>query len=127
MSNPRNSEADPLSMFRLEGRVAFLSGASGHLGRPMAKILASAGAHVVLNGRTEEPLAAFADELKSLGLSASVACFDVTEESAVRCHVGLIGEQYGRLDVLVNNAGAGKPGTIDSATAADFEQLYRVN
>jgi NAD(P)-dependent dehydrogenase (short-subunit alcohol dehydrogenase family) len=126
MSNLRSSEPDPLAMFRLEGRVAFLSGASGHLGRPMAKALASAGAHVVLNGRKEEALAVFVGELKSAGLSASVACFDVTDESAVRRHIGLIGEQYGRLDVLVNNASSGRPGTIESATAADFEQLYRV-
>jgi NAD(P)-dependent dehydrogenase (short-subunit alcohol dehydrogenase family) len=127
MSNPRNSESDPLAVFRLDGRVAFLSGASGHLGRPMAKALGSAGAHVILNGRTQETLEAFAAELKSGGLSASVACFDVTDESAVRRQIGLIGEQYGRLDVLVNNASAGRPGTIESATAADFEQLYRVN
>jgi NAD(P)-dependent dehydrogenase (short-subunit alcohol dehydrogenase family) len=93
----------------------------------MAKALASAGAHVVLNGRKEEALAVFVGELKSAGLSASVACFDVTDESAVRRHIGLIGEQYGRLDVLVNNASSGRPGTIESATAADFEQLYRVN
>jgi NAD(P)-dependent dehydrogenase (short-subunit alcohol dehydrogenase family) len=127
MSNLRSSEPHPLSIFRLDGRVAFLSGASGHLGRPMAKALASAGAHVLLNGRKQEVLAAFADELKSVGLSASVSGFDVTDESAVRRHVRLIGEQYGRLDVLVNNASAGRTGTIESATATDFEQLYRVN
>jgi NAD(P)-dependent dehydrogenase (short-subunit alcohol dehydrogenase family) len=127
MSNLRSNDPDPLLMFRLDGRVAFLSGAAGLLGRPMAKALAAAGAHVVLNGRTRDALEAFADELKSAGLSASVACFDVTDEAEVRRHIGLIGEQYGRLDVLVNNASAGAPGTIESATAADFEQLYRVN
>jgi NAD(P)-dependent dehydrogenase (short-subunit alcohol dehydrogenase family) len=122
-----NNNEDPLSMFRLDGRVAFLSGATGLLGRPMAKALASAGAHVVLNARTQNALEAFVAELKNAGLSASVACFDVTDETAVRRHIGLIGEQHGRLDVLVNNASAGMPGTIDSATARDFEQLYRVN
>lgn len=127
MSNLRSSETDPLSMFRLDGRVAFLSGATGLLGRPMAKALASAGAHVVLNARKQDALEAFVDELKSAGLSASMACFDVTDEAAVRQHIGLIGEQYGRLDVLVNNASAGRSGTMESATAADFEQLYRVN
>jgi NAD(P)-dependent dehydrogenase (short-subunit alcohol dehydrogenase family) len=127
MSNLQSNNSDPLSMFRLDGRVAFLSGAAGLLGRPMAKALAFAGAHVVLNGRTQDTLEASVEELKSVGLSASVACFDVTDETAVRRHIGLIGEQYGRLDVLVNNASAGRPGTMESATAADFEQLYRVN
>ena len=93
----------------------------------MANALASAGAHVVLNGRRQDALEAFAEELKSAGLSVSVACFDVTDEAAISRHIGLIGEQYGRLDVLVNNASAGRPGTIEGATAADFEQLYRVN
>ena|SRR5579859_687856 len=127
MSNLQSSGADPLAMFRLDGRVAFLSGAAGLLGRPMAHALASAGAHVVLNGRTASTLEALADELKKAGLSASVACFDVTDEAAVRQNVALIGERHGRLDVLVNNASAGMPGTIESATAQDFESLYRVN
>ena len=127
MSNLQSSEHDPLSKFRLDGRVAFLSGAAGHLGRPMAKALASAGAHVVLNGRNRDGLDALAGELTSAGLSASVACFDVTDGAALRRQVDLIGEQHGRLDVLVNNASAGKAGSIESATASDFEQLYRVN
>jgi NAD(P)-dependent dehydrogenase (short-subunit alcohol dehydrogenase family) len=129
MSNPQSSGDDrnPVALFRLDGRVAFLSGAAGLLGRPMAKALASAGAHVVLNGRTRGPLDAVAEELKNAGLSASVACFDVTDETAMRRHIDLIGERHGRLDVLVNNASAGSPGTIESATAQDFEQVYRVN
>ena len=104
-----------------------MSGATGLLGRPMARALATAGAHVVLNGRTQNALDTFAAELKSQGLSASVACFDVTDETALQRHIGLIGEQHDRLDVLVNNASSGRTGTIESATAQDFEQLYRVN
>lgn len=77
-------ERDPLSVFRLDGRVAFLSGASGWLGRPMAKALAFAGAHVVLNGRREDVLEGYVDELRRAGLSVSAACFDVTDEAAVR-------------------------------------------
>ncbi len=127
MNNRQSSVQDPSLIFRLDGRVAFLSGAAGHLGRPMAKALACAGAHVVLNGRTQESLALLAEELKAAGLSASIACFDVTDGAAMRQHLGRIGEKYGRLDVLVNNASPSKPGTIESATADDFDQLYRVN
>src|SRR4029077_6540555 len=93
----------------------------------MAKALGSAGAHVVLSGRNPDGLEAVAEELKNAGLSASVACFDVTEGVAARRHIGLIGKQHGRLDVLVNNASAGSAGSIESATVVDFEQLYRVN
>ena len=115
------------SLFRLDGRVAFLSGASGWLGRPMARALASAGAHVILNGRKQDTLENFVDELVSAGLSVSVACFDVTEEASVRVCVDQISRRHGRLDILVNNASSGRPGTIESATAGDFDQLYRVN
>ncbi len=93
----------------------------------MATALASAGAHVVLNGRSQKVLDALAGELKSAGLHASAACFDVTDGNAVRRQIELIGEKHGRLDILVNNASAGSAGSIESATAADFEQLYRVN
>jgi NAD(P)-dependent dehydrogenase (short-subunit alcohol dehydrogenase family) len=127
MSKSRVDERDPSSLFRLDGRVAFLSGAGGWLGRPMAKALASAGAHVVLNGRRQDILEDFVNELKSAGLSASVACFDVTDETSVRRHIDQIGQQHGRLDILVNNASSGRPGTIETATVADFDQLYRVN
>ncbi len=127
MNNRQDSLQDPSLTFRLDGRVAFLSGAAGHLGRPMAKALASAGAHVVLNGRTQDGLALLAEELESAGLSASIACFDVTDGAAMRQHLRRIGEKYGRLDVLVNNASPSKPGTIESATVDDFNQLYRVN
>jgi NAD(P)-dependent dehydrogenase (short-subunit alcohol dehydrogenase family) len=122
---PQNN--DVLSRFRLDGRVAFLSGATGHLGRPMAEALAAAGAHVILNGRRLPALEEFAGELKSRGREVSVACFDVTDGAAVREHTARIGRENGRLDILVNNASAGRTGTIETATAEDFERLYRVN
>jgi len=127
MSDLWPNGSDVFSQFRLEGRVAFLSGATGQLGRPMAEALGAAGAHVILNARKRDVLEAFATELTSRGLSVSAACFDVTDEAAVRKHVTLIAEQYGRLDVLVNNASSGRPGTIATASTQDFDLAYRVN
>ncbi len=126
-SKPSDHDSDSSLTFRLAGTVAFLSGATGLLGRPMARALASAGAHVILNARTADALETFVEELKSAGLSASAACFDVTDEAAIRRHMSLIGAQYGRLDVLVNNASAGSPGTMETALSLDFEKAYRVN
>jgi NAD(P)-dependent dehydrogenase (short-subunit alcohol dehydrogenase family) len=125
--NLQPAAADALSKFRLDGRVAFLSGATGHLGPRMAWALADAGAHVVLNARNRDKLETLANELVSRGREASVACFDVTDENPMRDHITKIGAKRGRLDILVHNASAGRPGTIDSATAEDFDQLYRVN
>jgi NAD(P)-dependent dehydrogenase (short-subunit alcohol dehydrogenase family) len=124
----RNTAAQKaLAQFRLEGRVAFLTGATGHLGKSMARALVEAGAHVVLNARTKDNLAALAQELQESGHSASIACFDVTDEVAARNQVAEIAAKYGRLDILVNNASAGRTGTINSATAEDFERAYRIN
>ena len=93
----------------------------------MAGIMAAAGAHVVLNGRRQDALEVLAHELTSQGLHVSIACFDVTNEAAILECISCIAEKHGRLDVLVNNASSGRAGTIETATAADFEQLYRVN
>jgi NAD(P)-dependent dehydrogenase (short-subunit alcohol dehydrogenase family) len=119
--------ADVLLRFRLDSRVAFLSGATGLLGRPMAEALAAAGAHVVLNGRRAEALEDLAGGLRASGHSVSVACFDVTDEAAVQQHMTRIGEEHGRLDIIVNNAASGRPGTMESATSTDFEQAWGVN
>ena len=127
MNTPQLADEDILRQFRLDGRVAFLSGATGHLGRLMADALAGAGAHVVLNARAGDKLDALCTELRSRGRKVSAACFDVTDEAAVLQNIALIGELHGRLDIVVNNASSGRAGTIESTTLADFEQAYRVN
>jgi NAD(P)-dependent dehydrogenase (short-subunit alcohol dehydrogenase family) len=127
MSDPVSLQADALARFRLDGRVAFLSGATGHLGRAMAAAMAGVGAHVVLNARNAEALESFANILQGQGHKVSVACCDVTDGRAIREQIAKIGRELGRLDVVVNNASAGRTGTIESASAEDFEQLYRVN
>jgi len=127
MNTPRPAEGEALRQFRLDGRIAFLSGATGQLGRPMAEALASAGAHVVINGRREDALRAFAQELQERGFRVTAACFDVTDEAAVTKNIALIAEKLGRLDIVVNNASHGRTGTLENITPADFEQSYRVN
>jgi NAD(P)-dependent dehydrogenase (short-subunit alcohol dehydrogenase family) len=127
MPDMHASAPEVLAQFRLDGRVAFLSGATGHLGKPMARALAGAGAHVVLNARSQGALDALAAELIDEGNQASIACFDITDETAASACIGKIAEKHGRLDVLVNNANSGRPGTIDSATPADFQQAYAIN
>ena len=127
MSNSQPGSSDIFQQFRLDGRVAFITGAAGHLGQPMAAALAGAGAHVILNGRRREPLDALAAELTSRGQSASIACFDITHHESAQNYVSEIEKKYGRLDILVNNASAGRPGTLETATITDFEGSYRIN
>lgn len=92
-------------MFRLDGRVAVVTGASAGLGVEIARGLARAGADVVLAARREEQLAALADELKGEGRRAlAVACDVAVEEDVDRLCAETVAA-LGRVDVLVNNAG----------------------
>ncbi|HEY1709286.1 MAG TPA: SDR family oxidoreductase [Rhizomicrobium sp.] len=109
------------STFDLKGRTAFISGAAGHLGRAMARALAEAGAHVILNGRDETRLKDFQGDLARSGFACERAAFDMGDFVAVRRFFA----SRARIDVLVNNAifMAVKP--FDALSPADFDATYR--
>jgi NAD(P)-dependent dehydrogenase (short-subunit alcohol dehydrogenase family) len=109
------------SLFRLDGRVAFVSGAAGHLGRAMCYALAEAGARVILNGRNEARLKKFVGELTAHGHSVECAAFDVADVAAVRAFFA----QRPRLDVLVNNAISMTPAPFAHVEPSAFEETYR--
>lgn len=110
-----------MSKFQLDGRIAFVSGAAGHLGRAMVLALCEAGAHVILNGRDQTRLAAFAAELEGQGHSAECAAFDMGNIEAVRDFFSA----RTRLDILVNNAVSMTPAPFDALQPSAFEETYR--
>lgn len=120
-------QVDPLHQFRLDERVCFLSGATGHLGCFMAETLAAAGAHVLVNARTSEKVEELVEVLRSRGWQASPAAFDVTDEAAIQSWVERTEREQRRLDVIVHNATSGRPGTFADIQAADLEQVYKIN
>lgn len=107
-------------LFRLGGRIAFVSGAAGHLGREMSHALCEAGAHVILNGRDDTKLQGFEDQLRKNGFSVERASFDVTDFTRLREFFG----HLSRLDVLVNNAVSMTPKPFSALTPSDFEATY---
>src|SRR4051812_43094910 len=101
---------DPLASFRLDGRVAIVTGASSGLGARFARVLDAAGAKVVLVARRRERLEALADEL---GDALAVQC-DLRQTEQLDEVVARATDRYGRVDVLVNNAGM-----VDAEPAID--------
>ena len=93
------------SLFSLTGRTALVTGSSGGIGLTMARALCEAGATVILNGRDEERLRLRQDELKADGFDVGIAQFDVTNSREIEQAVGEVERQYGRIDILINNAG----------------------
>ncbi|KAA3623580.1 MAG: SDR family NAD(P)-dependent oxidoreductase [Bacteroidetes bacterium] len=87
------------------GKVAIITGATGGIGFAVAKRLGQDGYTVVLNGIEDEQGAKRVEELKAEGISAEYYGFDVTKEDMVDKNIKAIGEKYGKIDVLVNNAG----------------------
>jgi len=93
------------SMFSLSGKVVLVTGASRGLGWAMAHALATAGAHVILNGRDKDSLTLRANELAEAGLACSIAAFDVSNPPAVRQGIEEAVSRTTRLDGLIANAG----------------------
>ncbi len=94
-----------VSAFDLKGRVAVVTGGNGGIGLGMARGMAAAGAAIVVAGRNREKSARAVAELQSLGGQAVAIEVDVADEASVDALIRASAEQWGRLDVLVNNAG----------------------
>lgn len=109
------------SLFSLKNRIAFVSGAGGHLGQVMSRALASAGAHLIVNGRDDAKLSAFERQLRDEGHSVSRAAFDVGDIAAVRTFFGGLA----RLDILVNNAVAMQVKSFRALEPSDFALTYQ--
>lgn len=111
------------SLFRLDGRIALVTGASRGLGFAMAEALAAHGAHVLVNGRDPDTAAAAAARIAALGHRAEALAFDVTDGAATMAAIGRLHAAHGRLDILVNNAGVQHRAPLLDWTDVEFERL----
>ena len=96
-------------MSALSGKICWITGAGTGIGEAAAKSLATAGAHVILSGRREEPLTALADLINSQKGHASVQPLDVTDQKRANAVAQDIIQTHGRIDILVNSAGINIP------------------
>lgn len=112
----------------LEGKVAIITGASRGIGAAAARVFADAGASVVLASRDEPALAAIAQEIRGGGGEALVVGTDVGDPDAVKRLVERTVEEFGRLDVAFNNAGAGHPpAPLADVGIEDFDEALSLN
>jgi gluconate 5-dehydrogenase len=113
--------------FRLDGRLALVTGSSAGIGLALAQGLGEAGAAVVLNGRDPARVEAAAASLRQKGLTAHVSAFDVCDRQAVIDAVARIESDVGPIDILVNNAGIQRRAPFHEFDADDWNALMRTN
>ena len=105
----------------LQGKVALVTGASRGIGKAIALELAHAGCDLLLTARDRDALAAVATEIKALGRRAEIHVADLKEEGAPEKLAATARERFGRLNILVNNAGASRRGDFFQQTEADWQ------
>lgn len=114
-------------MSGIKGKVVAITGASSGIGEATALILAERGAKVVLGARRSERLGALAARIAEAGGEASYARIDVKRRDDLANLVGLACERYGKLDVLVSNAGIGPISALDDLRVEEWEEIIDVN
>lgn len=114
-------------LFRLDGRVALVTGGAGLYGANITRALAEAGSQVVVASRDLEKCQQFAAELREEGLLVASASLDLgTQDSIVALRKHIVSE-FGRLDVLFNNAVARAGGDLGTVTEEEWETAMRIN
>jgi 7-alpha-hydroxysteroid dehydrogenase len=116
-----------LDRFRLEQRVALVTGASKGIGRGIALGFADSGADLVLSSRTRADLETVAEQIRANGRRALVVPCDVNEREQLEQLVDAAWQEFGRIDILVNNAGGSPPKPALRTSEKMFESALRFN
>jgi len=113
---------------KLAGKTALVTGATGGIGFEVAQLLGQQGATVLLNGKNDDRGAEKLKVLTDQGITAEYYGFDVTNEAEVNKNVNAIGEKYGQIDIVVNNAGGlGGRSRFEGMTTEFFRSVMALN
>jgi len=112
------------SMFSLEGRVALVTGGNSGIGRELALALRDAGARVAIGARRQDKNAKV---LKELGTECAAFQLDVSDEQSVENTMTGIAGRYGRLDILINNAGVVNRKSVMELERSDWDHVMNIN
>ncbi|MEW6629288.1 MAG: glucose 1-dehydrogenase [Pseudomonadota bacterium] len=114
-------------LFSLEGRHAFITGASRGLGFAFAEALAGAGARVTIGGRKADELKAAGDRLRTESHAVVESIIDVTDTQSVDAAIAAAETNTGPIDILVNNAGIQRRAPLETFSDADWDALMATN
>ncbi|MEU9101011.1 SDR family oxidoreductase [Streptomyces sp. NPDC048361] len=114
-------------MSEIKGKVVAITGASSGIGEATALLLAERGAKVVLGARRPDRLATLTARIEKAGGHAAYATTDVKRREDLSGLVDLACDRYGRLDVLISNAGVGPISPLDELRVEDWEEMIDVN
>jgi NADP-dependent 3-hydroxy acid dehydrogenase YdfG len=112
---------------RLDGKVALVTGASSGIGQATALALAAEGARVAAAARRKDRLEALVSDIAGRGGQALALIVDVADEAQVRDMVDRTRDTWGRIDILVNDAGVAAVGPIDGANTEDWRRMVNTN
>jgi gluconate 5-dehydrogenase len=113
--------------FDLSGQIALITGSTAGIGYALARGLAKAGAHIVLNGRDRGRLAEATASLTLERLCIHQALFDVTKSEDVIAAIDRVEAEIGAIDILINNAGIQRRMPLDEFSDEDWRQILRTN
>lgn len=117
-----------MKRFRLDGKIAIVTGGAGYYGKPICEALAEAGATVLVASRDVEKCQAFAATLLAQNQKAEGMHLDIAEETSIKSFIEQVKEKYGRIDILVNNAVSRKGfKNLEQLTKEDWENAQRIN
>ncbi len=111
----------------IKGKVVVITGASSGLGEAAARLLCAHGANVVLGARRADRLQSLADELSGSGGKALAVATDVTHRNQVKRLVDTAAQKFGRVDVMINNAGIMPRAPLERLTIDDWDRTIDVN